>query len=34
MPQLIVGTRVAVGTYLLPDLLKLLAENLSLPATQ
>jgi uncharacterized membrane protein len=32
MPQLIVGNKVAVGTYLLTDLLKLLAENLPLPA--
>ena len=32
MPQLIVGNKVAVGTYLLPDLLKLLTENLPLPA--
>jgi hypothetical protein len=32
MPQLIVGNKVGVGTYLLPDLLKLLTENLTLPA--
>jgi uncharacterized membrane protein/protein-disulfide isomerase len=31
MPQLIVGPSVALGTYLKPDLIKMLAENLGLP---
>jgi len=32
MPQLILGPSVAVGSYLLPDLIKMLVENLGLPA--
>jgi uncharacterized membrane protein len=32
MPQLILGQSVAVGSYLLPDLIKMLAENLGLRA--
>ena len=32
MPQLILGQSVAVGSYLLPDLIKMLVENLGLPA--
>jgi len=31
MPQLIVGQNVALGTYLKPDLIKLLVDNLGLP---
>lgn len=32
MPQLIIGNNVAVGSYLMPDLMKLLADNLGLVA--
>jgi hypothetical protein len=31
MPQLILGQSVAVGSYLLPDLIKMLVDNLGLP---